>query len=450
VSRFPDKYVIGLTGNIAVGKSLVRQMGQHLGAYPIDADALVHQAMAPGAPAYKPIVDMFGQFILNPDKSINRAALGQIVFANPVALQRLEAVTHPVVRQAISALIQRAKQKVVIVEAIKLLEGELINVVDEVWVVNAKAETQYRRLLSKRGMTPDEAKKRILAQNSQNDKLKLANVVIENDSDVEQTWKQVQTAWNNIVNQFLNKVSTGTMQAVSVTNTSDTSQVATQPLLVAPPQTPTTVSMTPTPAVAVVPPQPVQSPMQRVQQPVQQAAAVPVSSAPVAQATSGINVTIRRGMPGNAEKIAAFVTAHGGKAVSRMDVMLSFGQKSYLLAQSPNEDIVGLMGWQVENLITRCDELVLRPGTPAKLVIDSFIVSVEEFSRELESEVSYIFLPLTTTREIAEGFKSNNYLPIAINQIEVLAWREAVMDAASNGMAILEKRLRKDRVLKPI
>ena len=450
MSRFPDKYVIGLTGNIAVGKSLVRQMGQHLGAYPIDADALVHQAMAPGAPAYKPIVDMFGQFILNPDKSINRAALGQIVFANPVALQRLEAVTHPVVRQAISALIQRAKQKVVIVEAIKLLEGELINVVDEVWVVNAKAETQYRRLLSKRGMTPDEAKKRILAQNSQNDKLKLANVVIENDSDVEQTWKQVQTAWNNIVNQFLNKVSTGTMQAVSVTNTSDTSQVATQPLLVAPPQTPTTVSMTPTPAVAVAPPQPVQPPMQRVQQPVQQAAAVPVSSAPVAQASSGINVTIRRGMPGNAEKIAAFVTAHGGKAVSRMDVMLSFGQKSYLLAQSPNEDIVGLMGWQVENLITRCDELVLRPGTPAKLVIDSFIVSVEEFSRELESEVSYIFLPLTTTREIAEGFKSNNYLPIAINQIEVLAWREAVMDAASNGMAILEKRLRKDRVLKPI
>ena len=450
MSRFPDKYVIGLTGNIAVGKSLVRQMGQHLGAYPIDADALVHQAMAPGAPAYKPIVDMFGQFILNPDKSINRAALGQIVFANPVALQRLEAVTHPVVRQAISALIQRAKQKVVIVEAIKLLEGELINVVDEVWVVNAKAETQYRRLLSKRGMTPDEAKKRILAQNSQNDKLKLANVVIENDSDVEQTWKQVQTAWNNIVNQFLNKVSTGTMQAVSVTNTSDTSQVATQPLPVAPPQTPTTVSMTPAPAVAVAPPQPVQPPMQRVQQPVQQAAAVPVSSAPVAQASSGINVTIRRGMPGNAEKIAAFVTAHGGKAVSRMDVMLSFGQKSYLLAQSPNEDIVGLMGWQVENLITRCDELVLRPGTPAKLVIDSFIVSVEEFSRELESEVSYIFLPLTTTREIAEGFKSNNYLPIAINQIEVLAWREAVMDAASNGMAILEKRLRKDRVLKPI
>ncbi len=454
MSRFPDKYVIGLTGNIAVGKSLVRQMGQHLGAYPIDADALVHQAMAPGAPAYKPIVDMFGQFILNPDKSINRAALGQIVFANPVALQRLEAVTHPVVRQAITALIQRAKQKVIIVEAIKLLEGELFNVVDEVWVVNAKPEMQYRRLLSKRGMTPDEAKKRILAQNAQNDKLKQANIVIENDGDVEQTWKQVQAAWNNIVNRFL--AGTQSVPGVSVTNTSDTSQVAKQQT--APPQAPTTVipktvpaqQQPVTPAAAVTPSLAVTMQLPPMPTPTAAPSASVLPSAPIGQTAAGINVTIRRGMPGNAEKIAAFVTAHGGKATTRMDVMLAFGQKSYLLAQSPNEDMVGLMGWQVENLITRCDELVLRPGTPAKLVIDSFIVSVEEFSRELESEVSYIFLPLTTTREIAEAFKSNGYMPISINQIEVLAWREAVMDATSSGMAILEKRLRKDRVLKPI
>lgn len=407
--------------------------------------------MAPGAPAYKPIVEMFGQFILNPDKSINRAALAQIVFGNPVALQRLEGVTHPVVRQAITALIQRAKQKVIIVEAIKLLEGELVNVVDEVWVVNAKPETQYRRLLSKRGMTADEAKKRILAQNAQQEKLKQANVVIENDGDVEQTWKQVQTAWNNIVNRFLNKVSaTEATPKTSVTNTSDTSQVAKQ--VSAPPQTPTTASPTlrttpptpaPTPTPAAQPPKPVQTPPPT-------PASVAAPSAPIGQPAPSLNVTIRRGMPGNAEKIAAFITAHGGKPTTRMDIMLAFGQKSFLLAQNATEDIVGLMGWQVENLITRCDELVLRPGTPAKPVIDSFVVSVEEFSRELESEVSYVFLPLTTTREVAEAFKSNGYMPIAINQIEVLAWREAVMDASSSGMAILEKKLRKDRVLKPI
>jgi dephospho-CoA kinase len=437
VSRFPDKYVIGLTGNIAVGKSLVRQMAQHLGAYPIDADALVHQAMAPGAPAYKPIVETFGQFILNPDKSINRAALGQIVFGNAVALQRLEAITHPVVRQAITALIQRAKQRVIVVEAIKLLEGELVNIIDEVWVVNARAETQYRRLLSKRGMTPDEAKKRILAQNPQADKVKKANVVIENDGDVDQTWKQVQAAWNNIVTRFLSNVSSQTVQAV--THTSDTSQVAKQ----APPPP----SAQPVAATPVVTPRPAATTGSAAPA---AAAPVPTPAAPAAVPSApAAGITVRRGMPNNAEKIAAFITAHGGRPTTRMDVMLAFGQKSYLVAQDAEGELVGLMGWQVENLITRCDELVLRPGAPVKAIIDPLVVSVEEFSRELESEVGYVFLPLTTTREVAEAFRVNGYLPVSINQIDVPAWREAVMEAGS-GMAVLEKRLRQDRVLQPI
>jgi dephospho-CoA kinase len=150
VSKFPNKFVIGLTGNIAVGKSLVRQMLQHLGAYPIDADALVHQAMAPGAPAYRPIIEAFGQFILNPDKTINRTALGSIAFGSPVAMERLEKITHPIVRQAIQALTQRSKQRVVVIEAIKLLEGDLKDMIDAVWVVNAKPENQYRRKAHRR------------------------------------------------------------------------------------------------------------------------------------------------------------------------------------------------------------------------------------------------------------------------------------------------------------
>jgi dephospho-CoA kinase len=177
-------------------------------------------------------------------------------------------------------------------------------------------------------------------------------------------------------------------------------------------------------------------------------APAPVSAPPVPAAV-GTAINVRRGMPNNAEKIAAFITAHGGRATTRMDVMLAFGQKSYLVAQDAEGDIAGLMGWQVENLITRCDELVLRPGITPKLIIDPFVVSVEEFSRELESEVAYVFLPLTTTREVAEAFRVNGYLPVSVNQMEVPAWREAVMDA-STGMAVLEKKLRKDRVLQPI
>ncbi|MBK9125579.1 MAG: dephospho-CoA kinase [Chloroflexi bacterium] len=397
MSHFPNKYLIGLTGNIAVGKSTVRQMLQHLGGYPIDADSLVHQAMQPGAPAYKPIVDTFGAFILNPDKSINRGALGAIAFSNPLALQRLEQITHPIVRQAVLALVQRAKQRVVVIEAIKLLDGDLAKVVDEVWVVNAKPETQYRRLLGKRSMTPEEAKKRILGQGSQAEKLKKANVVIENDGNVEETWKQVQKAWNNIVNRALDKVASGANPLV--TSTTETAPIPLQ---------------------------------------------IPVMPA------GALQVGIKRGMPTNADRIAAFMTHVTGKPVNRMDVMLSFGNKSFLMAHDQHEDVLGIMGWQVENLITRCDELVLKPNVPVKPVIDAFVKAVEEFSRELESEVGFVFLPMDVAKDVPAAFAVNGYQTVTINQITVPAWREAVTEAGGNSLLVLEKRLRKDRVLKPI
>ena len=100
MGRWANKYVIGLTGNIATGKSVVRQMLQHLGAYTIDADGLSHQAMQPGAPAYKPVVEKFGMFVLGEDKRINRQALANVVFSNPAALAQLEAITHPIIHQA--------------------------------------------------------------------------------------------------------------------------------------------------------------------------------------------------------------------------------------------------------------------------------------------------------------------------------------------------------------
>ena len=139
-NRWPGKYVIGLTGNIATGKSVVRKMLEHLGAFGIDADGLSHQAMAKGGPAYTPVVQTFGQFILGPDGQIDRGALGNIAFANPAALIRLEGIVHPIVRQAVNILAGRAKQPVVVIEAIKLLEGELAALCDSIWVVDVPEE----------------------------------------------------------------------------------------------------------------------------------------------------------------------------------------------------------------------------------------------------------------------------------------------------------------------
>ena len=125
MSAWPGKIVIGLTGNIATGKSVVRKMLEHLGAYGIDADALAHRAMAKDAPGYQPVLNTFGRYILAPDEQIDRSKLARIVFTDPEALARLELIVHPLVAQAIDVLVRRSHHKVIVIEAIKLLESGL-------------------------------------------------------------------------------------------------------------------------------------------------------------------------------------------------------------------------------------------------------------------------------------------------------------------------------------
>ena len=194
-ARYPDKYLIGLTGNIATGKSLVRTMLQELGAATIDADLVAHQVMLKGEAAYDHIVAAFGDSILDDDAQIVRAALGKIVFADAVLLRQLEAITHPAIRLRIDHLVRSSEAKVVVIEAIKLLEGDLKNAVDAVWVVNASPETQLGRLMTERGMSEAEASRRIALQNSQADKLRQADVIISNDGGLDDVRTQVERAW---------------------------------------------------------------------------------------------------------------------------------------------------------------------------------------------------------------------------------------------------------------
>jgi dephospho-CoA kinase len=198
VSHSPGKYIIGLTGNIATGKSIVRRMLEHLGAYTIDADALSHRAISKGAPGYQPVINEFGKWLLGKDGEIDRSKLARLVFSDVEAFSHLEDIIHPLVRQATNMLIQRARQKVIVIEAIKLLESDLRQLCDTVWVTDAPQEVQVERLIRKRGLTNDEAMQRILAQSAQKDKVSSANVVIRNTGSYEELWKQVTTQWKKI------------------------------------------------------------------------------------------------------------------------------------------------------------------------------------------------------------------------------------------------------------
>jgi len=198
-AAWPDKFIIGLTGNIAMGKSLALRQLEELGACTIDADQVAHEVMRRGQPAHAAIVQAFGNCVLDADGEIVRRKLAEIVFAEPAALRQLEAITHPAVRQRIDALVRAAESAVVVIEAIKLLEGALRGAVDAVWVVDAPPAAQLSRLVEQRGMTKAQAQQRIAAQNSQADKLAAADVIIRNDGSLDETRAQIQAAWQRTI-----------------------------------------------------------------------------------------------------------------------------------------------------------------------------------------------------------------------------------------------------------
>ncbi|TLN22189.1 dephospho-CoA kinase, partial [bacterium] len=199
MAKWAGKYVIGLTGNIGTGKSVVRRMLEHLGAYGIDADALSHRAIARGAPGYQPIVSAFGRWVLSPDGEIDRVKLGRLVFSDSEALMTLERIVHPLVNQAVNFLAQRATQKVIVIEAIKLLESSLVANCDSVWVTYAAPQIQIARLVQKRRMSETDARQRVNAQPPQEEKIAAATVVIRNELTFEDTWRQVAGAWQKNV-----------------------------------------------------------------------------------------------------------------------------------------------------------------------------------------------------------------------------------------------------------
>ena len=157
---------IGITGPIGCGKSQVARWLGELGAATVDADAVAREVTAPGEPAHDAVLERFGGDVTAPDGTLDRAALARIVFADPARLRELEAIVHPAVRPRILAAIDAADAAgapAVVIEAIKLVEGGLAELCDEVWLVTCDAAAQRERLLA-RGTAAADADRRIAAQ----------------------------------------------------------------------------------------------------------------------------------------------------------------------------------------------------------------------------------------------------------------------------------------------
>lgn len=378
MSHWPGKYVIGLTGNIGTGKTVVRRMLEHLGAYTIDADALSHRAIAKGAPGYEPVLQLFGKWLLDSNGEINRNKLGSLVFNDAPAMRELEEIVHPLVRRAVDVLARRATQPVVVIEAIKLLEGDLRKACDAIWVTYAPQVVQIERLTRKRNISREEALQRINAQAPQTGKIEAANIVIRNIGSYDDLWKQVVQAWKKNV-----PVGTGPLQ-------------------------------------------------------------------PSTREGKPGEFSVSRGRPRDSEAIADLINhlSNGGRKLTAENIMAQFGDKAYMLLQN-GKDLVGLAGWQVENLVVRTTDLYLEPNIDTAKALQKLIQEIEKVSSDLQCEASLVFPPTDLAAQAAV-WKELGYEGRSPEGLDVQAWKDAAKESMPVDTVLFFKQLRRDRVLRPI
>jgi dephospho-CoA kinase len=190
-------YILGLTGNIASGKTTVGLMLLGLGAYTyVDADLVVHELYLPGQPLVQELVAAFGPQILDADGGVDRRVLGQIVFGDREKLRQLESLVHPAVQDALVRRLRDIPADAVgVLDAIKLVESGYAPLCHGLWIVTCPPEVQLRRLMERRGMSEEEARARRAAQPPLDEKLALATEIIDNGGSLDELRRQVTAAW---------------------------------------------------------------------------------------------------------------------------------------------------------------------------------------------------------------------------------------------------------------
>jgi dephospho-CoA kinase len=197
--------VVGLTGGIASGKSFVAEILASYGAVIIDADMLSRQVVEPGEPAYHAVIRTFGKGILRTDGSLDRKALGRIVFSDAAARRILEEIIHPAVAERATRKIdeERLKGSPVVFYVVPLLfEVGLASMMNEIWVVTVDAETQLARLMKRDGIDREEALRKMAAQMLIDEKVARADVVIDNSATPDETKRRVGAEWKKLLERL--------------------------------------------------------------------------------------------------------------------------------------------------------------------------------------------------------------------------------------------------------
>ncbi len=408
-TRFSGKLIVGLTGNIATGKSAVMRLAADMGALTIDADKIVHELQDHDAELQAAIAVAFGSEVRREDGRIDRRALGKIVFDDPQAMRDLEGIVHPMAQRELARRVQESEQPIVFIEAIKLLEGPLVKMCHQIWVTRCSRQRQLDRLRICRGMETNTAVARIKAQPPQEEKVAQADVVIDTNGYMIDTEKQFQMAWTRLP---------------------DPAVVNTAILPPLPPRSNKTAAKTES---------------RRPAKPITVAIAAPATPKPTDRPE---NLQVRRARPSDVAAMLLLIQKATGGSVTmkRAELLMALSERGYFIGQI-GAAVSAVVGWNIDSQVARIDQIFIHPLSAAATTGLAILEEIEKSANDHICEIIIAFVPDDAPDEIQQMFAWQAFA--AMDKIDLpLAWQEAITESQPGNTHFLLKVLRDERLKK--
>lgn len=408
-THYDGKVIIGLTGNIATGKSAVMGLARDEGALTIDADKIVHELMDRDAKLQEAIAAEFSSRVRRADGRIDRDLLGQIVFSDPDQLALLESVVHPAVRREMDRRILESDAGYVMIEAIKLLEGDIPNACHQIWVTRCDRQKQLERLRVCRGMETSVAASRIKTQGTQEEKVAFADVVIDTNGLMKETKEQFEMAW-------------GRLPAPGQAEAKPRLNLAPEPLKR--PQTKTE-------ATAVSP-----------ESTTTESETADVSDlTPLEMGEAPEDLQVRRARPNDIPSILLLIQQSSGGAIKmkRSDVLMALSERGYFIGQVGSE-ISTVVGWKIDSQVGRVEEIYIHPPEMIGVTGTAVIQEIQKSAYGHMCQIIAAFIPNNAPDDLRRLFLAHGYVPMERSEM-ANNWKEAIEESQPEDSSYLVKVL---------
>ena len=412
-TTYAGKVIVGLTGNIATGKSAVMRLAHDHGALTIDADRIVHELMDNDATMQAAIGVAFGADVRREDGRINRARLGEIVFADPSAMRDLEAMVHPAVGKEVDTRILASKQNIIFIEAIKLLEGNLRTICHQVWVTRCSPQRQLERLRVCRGLETEVAAVRIKAQPPQEEKVAQSDVLIHTNGLMKDTEAQFNIAWSRLPDP-------ATAPAMDrLPRPDETETPGTKPL---------TGRLISSPKAAAP-----------------RKGGVDIRPPRLKQSERPDDLQVRRARPSDIPSILLLIQkATDGKVqMKRAELLMALSERGYFIGQVGTE-ISAVLGYNIDSQVARIDEIYIFPLEMASQTGKAVVEDIEISAATHMGQIIVAFLPEDTPATIRELFEAEGYEPMPFEEM-TRGWQMAIEESQPEGTTYLVRLLRDTR-----